>query len=290
MPRISIITPSYNQAAFLEETIRSVLDQDYPNLQYGIVDGGSTDGSIDIIERYRDRCDFVIIERDGGQSEAINKGLSRADGQVIGWLNSDDTLLPGALRLVAERFAADPALSWLIGTATRIDARGRPLGELTPTGDFTLAGALIRDTPILVPQPATFWRRALTDAVGLLDESLHHCMDFDLWCRFMAAEHQPLLLSHALATYREHESSKTCSQADRFIVALIGIEKRYRHLLPLRDQMRLLRRIGFQERALAVRLAKVRPWRQVLRRPWWLLSQQVRAALLGTVVGPPSQA
>ncbi len=281
LPRITLITPSYNQAAYLEQTIQSVLDQGYTNLQYGVVDGGSTDGSVQIIERYHSRLDFVIIEPDDGQSDAINKGLARADGAVLGWLNSDDTLLAGALYEIGRRFEADDKVRWLIGHGRLVDAAGRPVERLAVEGEFTLAGALIRRRKFNVPQPSSFWRRQVTDKVGLLDTSLRHCMDFDLWCRFLAAGVQPTLVDAQWSTYRLHDASKTCAESDGFIRSLIDIERRYAHLLPLRQRLELHRRIGYQRRACAVRTAGRQLWKAVVRRPWWLGSQQVRRSLLG---------
>ncbi len=279
LPGISVIMPSFNQAAFLEQAIQSVLAQGYPHLQFGIVDGGSTDGSAAIIERYRHRLDFAIVEPDRGQSDALNKGLARARGQVLGWLNSDDTLLPGALLTVGGWFAAHPQSLWLIGRARRIDAAGRNLGPLRPAGLFSAAGALLRDVPFCIPQPATFWRRPLSDRAGLLDVNLHHAMDFDLWVRFFLDGAEPDLLDAELATYREHPGSKTCTQANAFIRALIQIEKRYLPRLNPQQQQTLRRRLGYQRRALATRQPRGELWAQVLYHPWWLLSQQIRQAL-----------
>ncbi len=279
-PRISLVTPSYNQAAFLETTIRSVVEQGYDNLQWGVVDGGSTDGSLEILARYRRCFDFVIVERDGGQSQAINKGLRRVEGDIVAWLNSDDTLLPGALRRVSESMGEH---DWLIGAARNIDANGNTRADdpvQRAMGEFTLAGALLRRGRFNVPQPATFFSRRLLRRVGLLDESLHHCMDFDLWCRFLAAGVKPVIVNEELATYRFHETSKSVAQRERFIEALLRIEARYEPMLRWSDRLDLRRRMGYQRRALAVRRGDTgQLWRQVLRRPWWLASQQVRRAL-----------
>lgn len=291
LPRITLVTPSFNQAPFLEQTIRSVIEQNYANLQYGVVDGGSTDGSIDVIACYRDSLDFVIIEPDRGQCDAINKGMRWADGDVVGYLNSDDTLLPGALHTVGEHFAKRPDEQWLIGMCRQIDEAGQRLSLLRPYGDFTLAGALLRQGGFNVPQPATFWRRSLMQQFGLFDQSLHYCMDFEMWCRFLAAGVQPSLIEQELATYRLHEASKTCSAPTGFHRALIRIEKRYAHHLPWRQRAQLRRLIGYQTRALAVASSTERPWRQVLRRPWWLASQQVvKALILGPARGDDAPA
>jgi glycosyltransferase involved in cell wall biosynthesis len=285
LPTITLITPSFNQARFLGATIRSVLDQHYPHLQYGIVDGGSTDGSIRIIDHYRATLNFVKIGPDAGQSDAINRGFQRASGEVLGWLNSDDLLLPGALQKVGEHFARADSSPWLIGGCREIDQFARPLGSVAAHGQFTLAGALLRPGGFNVPQPSTFWRRELTDRVGLLDPTLHYCMDFDLWCRFLAAGERPDIVDAELSAYRLHPSSKTCARPDRFIAALIDIERRYLHALPPRQRLLLHLLIGYQRRALAVRTSAGRPWKAVLRHPWWLGSQQVLSAL---VLGPPA--
>jgi glycosyltransferase involved in cell wall biosynthesis len=279
LPRISLVTPSYNQAAYLEATLESVLSQGYPNLQYGIVDGGSTDGSVDIIRRHRHRLDYAIIEHDSGQSEAINKGFRRADGAIVGWLNSDDTLQPGALHAIGTWFAEHPRSCWLIGGCDEIDEHGQSLRRLEATGEWSLAGALFRRRPFNIPQPATFWRRTLIEVVGLLDERLHHCMDFDLWCRFLAHGWKPTLIDTPLATYRLHPESKTVSQAGRFHRALIDIEQRHAGLLPWRQRIELYRLIGYQRRLMAVQDETLPLWREVLCHPWWLASADVRHAL-----------
>lgn len=281
--RIIIITPSFNQAAFLEQTIRSVLDQGYANLQYGIVDGGSTDGSVAIIERYRDQLAFAIVEPDRGQVDAINKGFRRAaaqPGDVVGWLCADDTLLPGALDAVAAQFA-DCDTHWIAGACRVTDAQGNTLETQRPFGDFSLSGILLRPDGLLIPQPGVWWRKHLLDRVGLLDPSLHYALDFDLWCRFAAAGYRPRIIGRELATYRLHEQSKTCSQRDGFAREHLVIERRYAGHLPLPQRLRLLRRLGYQRRMLAVATARSRGelMRQVITRPWWLGSQQIRAAL-----------
>jgi glycosyltransferase involved in cell wall biosynthesis len=281
--RITIITPSFNQAAFLEQTIRSVLDQNYPNLQFGIVDGGSTDGSVEIIERYRDQLAFAIVEPDRGQVDAINKGFRRAvsrPGDVIGWLCADDTLLPGALDVIAAQFA-DPDTHWIAGACRVTDAQGCTIETQRPFGDFSLAGILLRPDGLLIPQPGVWWRQRLLDRVGLLDPSLHYALDFDLWCRFAADGCRPRIIGRELATYRLHEQSKTCSQRDGFLREHLVIEQRHGRRLPLPLRLRLTLRLGYQRRMLAVATARSRRelLRQILTRPWWLGSQQIRAAL-----------
>ncbi len=281
LPRITIITPSFNQAGFLEDTIRSVLDQDYPNLQYGIVDGGSTDGSRDIIECYRDRLDFAIIEKDNGQTEAINKGLRLADGEIVGWLCSDDTLLPGALQTIAHHFATHPDDDWLAGACRVIDADGNAMSIARPDGHFSLAGMLLRspERPFNLPQPSVFWRRALHDELGFLDESLHYCMDFEFWLRLVASGRRPTLIDAELATYRLHDTSKSCAMPMGFTREHVRVEGRYARTLPLWQRAKVMRRLGYMHRASVLASNEINPWRVVARRPWWIMSQQVRQAL-----------
>lgn len=281
LPRITIVTPSFNQAAFLEQTIQSVLDQGYANLQFGIVDGGSTDGSGQIIERYRHRLDFAIIEPDRGQTHALNKGLRHADGDLVGWLCSDDTLLPGALGRVAETAAAHSDRDWFAGACVMTDIAGKPLNTIQSTANLTLPGVLLRDPnhPFELPQPAVFWRRSLNDELGLLDESLHYTMDFEFWLRLLSAGHSPLTIDRPLATYRLHDESKTCATPYRFIREHAIVEARYARGLRWPDRLRMVRRIGYMRRAAAARNPQVSLKREVARRPWWILSQQVRAAM-----------
>lgn len=282
LPRITIVMPSFNQACFLEQAIRSVLEQGYPHLQFGIVDGGSTDGSAQIIQRYRDRLDFAVIEPDRGQAQAINKGLRRAQGEVVGWLCSDDLLLPGALHTVGRWFADHPESDWAAGACHVIDADGRVLEVSQPSGRFTLAGVLLRSERqrFNLPQPSVFWRRSLHEQVGYLDESLHYCMDFEFWLRLIRSSRWPTLLDAALAAYRLHGTSKSCAQAAGFLREHVTVEGAYSRDLSWPQRLELRRRLGYMRRACAIHEAGGHlPWGAVVRRPWWLLSQQVRQAL-----------
>ncbi len=281
LPSITIITPSFNQADFLEETIQSVLAQGYPSLQFGVIDGGSTDGSDKIIEAYRDRLDFVVIEKDDGQTQAINKGLKLAKGEIVGWLCSDDTLLPGALHAIGGHFAHYPDDDWLAGACRMVDANGRCTDIIRPSGAFTLQGVLLRDDvrPFNLPQPSVFWRRSLHEDLGLLDESLHYCMDFEFWLRLIEAGLRPTLIDAELATYRLHDTSKSCAMPMGFTREHIHVEGHYAKSLPLMQRMQVLRRLGYMYRGSVLAATEARPWGEVARRPWWLLSQQVRDAL-----------
>ncbi len=230
LPRISLVTPSLDQGKFLRETIESVLSQQYPSLEYFVQDGGSTDESLAVLREYEGRIPFVS-EKDRGQADAINRGLSRTTGEILGYLNSDDLLLPGALRAVGEAFASDPELVLVYGRALSIDAEGRPLGrcltkEWEPgrLGDFCF-----------VTQPAAFWRRRVSSELGPFDESLHHTMDYDFWLRL--ADRYPATavryLERDLAAARWHAGAKTVAGWDRALEEIFALVSRRRGYVSL---------------------------------------------------------
>ncbi|MDI1248197.1 MAG: glycosyltransferase family 2 protein [Lacunisphaera sp.] len=219
-PKISVVTVSFNQAAYLEETIRSVLDQNYPNLEYLIVDGGSTDGSVEIIQRYSDRVAWWVSEKDGGQAQALNKGFAKSTGSILTWLNSDDRLAPGSLFTVAQQFLLH-APDLVAGRCARLTDRepqphhlhrsvlsfGQiqplPLPELLDLDHCWLQGWFFH-------QPEVFFsRRIFERAGGRLREDLHYSMDYDLWVRMARAGAKILPLPEILALFRVHPKQKT---------------------------------------------------------------------------------
>lgn len=181
LPKISIVTCSFNQGEFLEETIRSVLRQDYPNLEYIIIDGGSTDGSVDIIRKYSDRLAFWVSEPDRGQTHALIKGFARSTGKIQGWLCSDDILESGALREVGQFFLQHPGAQIVYGDSSYIDRRGKVLEVKRHMGFHRW---ILLHGQNYIPQPSTFWQRELYEKVGGLDENFDFRMDEDLWLRF----------------------------------------------------------------------------------------------------------
>ena len=205
-PLVSIITPSLNQAAFIDQTIRSVLAQDYPRLEYIVIDGGSTDGSTEIIEQHQRHLAHWISEPDLGQADAINKGMARARGQILGWLNSDDLYFPETVRTAVALFKKHPEAVLIYGNAVIIDEEAqflRYFTEIEPPNFFRL-----RNCADFIMQPSTFFRRSAFKQAGPLDRSLHWCMDWDLWCRLSAigrVHYEPVLL----AANRQHVSAKT---------------------------------------------------------------------------------
>jgi len=212
-PRISIVIPSYNQGQFLEETILSVINQQYPDLELFVVDGGSNDNSVDIIKKYESYITWWISEKDKGQSEAINKGISKATGEIISWLCSDDLLTPGSLQIVASCFsAADEKVGLIHGGAIIFEEDKIKETRFTyqsPNREAYLAG-------MVFPQPAAFFRKSFLNKVGVLNESLHYGMDYDLFLRLcLVCDFLPV--NDVLAKYRLHKKSKSVAESNRFI-------------------------------------------------------------------------
>ena len=221
-PLISIVTPSYNQAQFLGETLKSVADQDYPRVEHIVIDGGSSDGSVDLIRAHAGHLRHWVSEPDRGQSHAINKGFALATGEVLTWLNSDDTFLPGALATVAGVFAARPDIDFVYGDFVYTDADGRPLRRRHLFKTMSYETLLYHD---YLGQPAVFFRRSLLDKVGVVDEQLHYCMDWDLFLR-MWRVCRPLHVPAVLATYRLDQTAKSNAEDTVSAVAAAHLVQR----------------------------------------------------------------
>jgi glycosyltransferase involved in cell wall biosynthesis len=204
LPTISIVTPSFNQGHFIEDTILSVLNQTYQNLEYIIIDGGSTDGTAQIIEKYESRLKYWVSEQDSGQSNAINKGFRVAEGDILGWINSDDYYLPGTLRFVADQLqTGDPEI--LFGNCIHLfDGNGMIGSDVVSA--FNCCDLRLVD---FIIQPSSFWTREAWQANGPLNESLTYAFDWEWFLRAQANGFRFLPVGRYLSVYRKHQDHKT---------------------------------------------------------------------------------
>jgi glycosyltransferase involved in cell wall biosynthesis len=211
LPLVSIVTPSFNQAPYLEAAIGSVLEQDYPRMEYIVIDGGSTDGSQAIIRRHASRLAHWVSEPDFGQADAINKGFAAAHGEIFAWLNSDDVYRPGALSEAVAFLQAHPEIGMVYGQAFYVDEAGKTIGRY-PAGPTDHQG--LRRGITTIPQQATFFRAKLWRMVGPLDPSFYYAMDYDLWVRLSAVS--PIaFVRRPWAEFRIHDLSKSRREAVR---------------------------------------------------------------------------
>jgi glycosyltransferase involved in cell wall biosynthesis len=228
-PRISIVTPSFNQGQFLEETIRSVLLQGYPNLEYIIIDGGSTDNSIDVLRRYAPWLAYWVSEPDHGQGHAINKGLKRSTGDILAWINSDDYYSAGALRRAAMYFCQHPEVDLIYGRCRVVDERGKKIGER--------AGSIRHYDEFLdvwnfwwkrrnFLQPEAFWTRRIWDQIGPIREDLFWVMDYEYWLRVLRAGSKVGFVNAELANFRIHSKQKS-TQPEQTARELLEVVRPY---------------------------------------------------------------
>ena len=210
-PLVTIVTPSYNQAPYLEETINSVLGQSFSNIEYVIMDGGSTDGSLDIIKRYQKKLAHWVSEKDRGQTDAINKGFALAKGEILAWINSDDTLLPNAVDEAVQYLQDHPEVGLVYGDTNYIDEKSRVIGRF-PAAQTDLSR--LRRGYVHIPQQASFFRKSIWDQVGPLDPEFFFAMDYDLWVR-IAQLSEIRYLPRLWANFRLHRGAKTIDADDR---------------------------------------------------------------------------
>ena len=238
-PRISIVTPSFNQGQFIEETIRSVLLQGYPNLEYVVIDGASTDQSAAIIRKYSPWLSHWVSEPDRGQSHAINKGLARCTGDIVAYINSDDTYLRNAFWKVARASRSYQDRDWFVGASYVIYDRNHP--QKCDIPDFTDDLVAWYDRRCGLPQPSTFLRMGLFEENGLFDETLTHAFDHEYWIRLIISGSRPIVLRTALAAFKLHEAAKTSGGPANFRLDLFRIEEMHEERLPPATVARLRR-------------------------------------------------
>ena len=285
--KVSLVTPCYNAAATIDETIRSVLDQQSVELEYIVCDGGSTDGTAEIIRKYEARLAWWVSERDRGQVDAINKGFTHATGDVLGFLNGDDVLVPGALKKVMETFAAHPACDLVQGGIEWIDFAGQPLG--THLGDIrSLEDALdifrVWWGGRQWVQPEVFYRRALQERTGVFDERYHLAFDYDFWVRCFRAGARVTRVPDTLVRFRRHDGQKSvdATRANEEIRAILA-ENLASHSAISAHTLRRLRAEMAYDR---YQSASTRPsfLFALLRHPAWLRSAAVRQRIAASIV------
>jgi len=279
-PLVSVVTPSFNQGGFIAQTIASVLDQDYPHIEYLIVDGGSTDATRDVLRRFGGRLRW-ISEPDRGQTDAINKGWRQVRGQIVAWLNADDLYLPHAVAQVVAFFQAHPEVDAVYGDCDYIDAHGQFIQRYsTRPYDYL---ELVRTAIDFIPQPTTFLRRRVLEAVGPLDDTLHHVLDFEYWLR-LGLRHTVAYLPVRLAAFRLHSTAKSVRSEAGFGPELIQV---YRRLFARPDLPPAVRSIEAEAMASVHYMAAVRCFwggspreaRQYARVAWSAVSGRRRRKL-----------
>lgn len=221
-PLVSIVTPSFNQDRYLERTIQSVLNQSYPNIEYIVIDGGSTDGSVEIIKKYASRISYWQSEKDQGQTDAINQGFSRAQGQIFAWINSDDTYEPQAVVEAVEFLTNNPDVGLVYGDCNFINDRDNIIGKFNARQtDYQK----LKTGYVHIPQQSSFWRAELWHQVGPLDPTIYFAMDYDLWLR-LAKISKIIYHPRMWANFRLHGDAKTIAEDDRCWIDMVKIHYR----------------------------------------------------------------
>jgi glycosyltransferase involved in cell wall biosynthesis len=228
LPLVTIVTPSFNSGEFLEETIHSVLSQDYPRIEYIVMDGGSTDGTLAILERYRDRLQYVS-QPDKGTADALNRGFQQSHGEILAWLSADDCYYPGAVAAAADRLIAEPDTAVVYGEGNWVDETGRTIRRYPTVSPYS-PSMFGRECSIC--QPAAFFRRTPAEAVGMLDADLHSAFDYDLWIR-LSHTYSFTAIPQYLATSRMHSRNKSLGQKGLMFEECIQLLQRYYGYVPL---------------------------------------------------------
>lgn len=223
LPKITVVTPSYNQAGFIEATMESLHGQGYPDLEHIVIDGASTDGTVEVLERYDDQIAYWVSEPDSGQTDALAKGFARATGDIQCWLNSDDLHAPGALREVAAHFGAHPETRFVYGNSQWIDVEGR---FIKPKREHRWNRFVFLNDHNFIPQPSAFWRGDLFQEVGGLDPTFDLAMDADLWARF-AEVTRPVHVPSLWSSMRFYPEQKNTRMREQSLAEMDRIRGRY---------------------------------------------------------------
>ncbi len=227
LPLVTIVTPSFNQGEFLAATMASVLGQEYPHIEYIVIDGGSTDKSLSAIKQYADRVAYWVSEPDHGQAHAINKGLRRASGSILGWLNSDDVLLPNTVSRAVDTFLREAEVDVVYGRLNRIDSDGRSLPTPILPKDRVTFDQHHAIGECVVNQPGSFWRREIMEHAGLLNEDLNYALDYEYWVRLLLSGAHFKRLPEPVAEFRLSQNSKTVGQTARMAREHLAIIDRF---------------------------------------------------------------
>ena len=286
VPRITVIMPNYNRGEFLERTICSVLDQDYDNLQFIVIDEGSVDDSVNVIRYYEDALDYWRTQPHTTRGDAIQQGLAHATGEIVGILNSDDLYPPGALSEVGQIMKGPDAPSWLVGRCFRIGEHDEMIGAFDASAPSSLATFLMRDSG-QIPAPASFVNRSCIDRVGSFANSFQYAFDYDCCCRLLAHDIQPVITSQVLGMRREFADTKSALAILQEGLEYIAVASRYATHLPLRQRYELWSNIDRRRRIYALAENEVDSESgtrflldKLIRHPWWLTDNSVRHVLL----------
>lgn len=290
--RITVITPNLNQGRYLERAICSVIDQGYDNLEYLVIDGGSDDESVPLIQHYDDEIAYWRSQRDSGPVDAINHGLRRSTGDIICILSADDILLPGALEAAAAAMAGSDAPQWIVGHGQRIGSHDEPIAQVNAAPAASLEDYLMHDSGYL-PMAGAFFRRSLFERFGPFDPEMRYAFGYEMNCRLLAQRIAPTIIPQRVIGHREHVGSLSARHTLQLGREHITAAEMYADALPLRQRYALWCNCDERRRiyALAEAEAKLSDarrflWQQLLKRPWWLASEHYRQTLLHGIDHP----
>lgn len=281
--RISIITPCFNQAQSLESTICSVLDQHYKNLEYIIIDGGSNDGSLDIIRQYEKQLSEWVSEKNQGKIDAINKGLTRSTGDIIAYLNPGDIFLPYAFDHVAQLIAKSHSTNWVVGQSYKVNQNGLEQGCFESSSPTDFLSYLCRQSGVL-PHASSFWHADLFNDYGYFATDLKHGFDYEFNCRLLAHGQMPSITQYPIIGLDQSQNNTNINSSMAWNFEQISVTRRFMHTLNLSERIKLTRSIGYRQRCLAIAQSQNQTgsslWSKVITKPWWLASSDIRQALI----------